>query len=72
MSKVMSGQDDDGSGNPPIDPSLTVPTGPNGQQPTCMDPLDLEAQNAIAKGADPVKVRARLAQLKAEKANGSV
>ena len=31
------------------------------------DPLDLAAQDAIARGADPVKVKAKLAQLKAGK-----
>lgn len=72
MAKVMSGGDDDGSGNPPIDPSLTVPTGANGAQPSFMDPLELEAQQAIAQGADPVKVRARLAQLKGQKSGGSI
>lgn len=71
MAKVLSGQDDE-SGNPPIDPNLVVPSGPGGAQPSFMDPLDLEAQKAIAAGADPVKVRARLAQLKGQKSGGSI
>ena len=71
MAKVLSGEDEGG----PVasdDANIDVLSGPGGSQPKVLDTLELEAQNAIANGADPVKVRARLAQLKAQKTNGSV
>lgn len=50
---------------------IQMPSVVPGQQPQFLDALDLEAQNAIASGADPVKVRARVAQIR-EASRGSV
>jgi len=41
-----------------------------GGQPNFLDPLELEAQNAMAKGAPVDKVKARLAQLRKGKSGG--
>ena len=47
-------------------PKIDIPTGPGGANPTFLSPLELEAQTAIAQGADPVKVKARLTELMAQ------
>lgn len=51
-------------------PNITVPSTPGGGQPRFLDPLELEAQNAIQAGADPVAVKARLAQIRGARRGG--
>lgn len=52
----------------PGGPRIDNPVGVDGAQPEFLDELELAAQNAILKGADVAKVKARLAQLKAAQA----